>query len=111
MTEKEMVDFVVNHAHDTDEAIREQVRKCWELIVVRGRQLEKNAVHVVVPEGGLTPQQMLDVLLAKIERDGIESVAETMSAEKTAIQGCCMAVPPILSTAFSLIVICSDTHA
>ena len=72
---------VVNHAHDTDEAIREQVRKCWELIVVRGRQLEKNAVHVVVPEGGLTPQQMLDVLLAKIERDGIESVAETMSAE------------------------------
>ena len=43
MTEKEMVDFVVNHAHDTDEAIREQVRKCWELIVVRGRQLEKNA--------------------------------------------------------------------
>ena len=66
MTEKEMVDFVVNHAHDTDEAIREQVRKCWELIVVRGRQLEKNAVHVVVPEGGLTPQQMLDVLLAKI---------------------------------------------
>ena len=40
MTEKEMVDFVVNHAHDTDEAIREQVRKCWELIVVRGRQLE-----------------------------------------------------------------------
>ena len=74
MTEKEMVDFVVNHAHDTDEAIR-------ELIVVRGRQLEKNAVHVVVPEGGLTPQQMLDVLLAKIERDGIESVAETMSAE------------------------------
>ena len=34
MTEKEMVDFVVNHAHDTDEAIREQVRKCWELIVV-----------------------------------------------------------------------------
>ncbi|MBR9937899.1 hypothetical protein KE513_10310 [Oscillospiraceae bacterium Marseille-Q3528] len=81
MTEKEMVDFVVKHAHDTDEAIREQVRKCWELIVVRGRQLEKNAVHVVVPEGGLTPQQMLDVLLAKIERDGIESVAETMSAE------------------------------
>lgn len=49
--------------------------------MVRGRQLEKNAVHVVVPEGGLTPQQMLDVLLAKIERDGIESVAETMSAE------------------------------
>ena len=51
MTEKEMVDFVVNHARVVpDEAIREQVRKCWELIVVRGRQLEKNAVHVVVPE-------------------------------------------------------------
>ena len=32
-------------------------------------------------QAGLTPQQMLDALLAKIERDGIESVAETMSAE------------------------------
>lgn len=66
MTEVEMLDFVALHASDTDEKIRKQVQECWELIIKRSKELEQEVAHIVVPEGAVATQEMLDEILRKM---------------------------------------------
>ena len=70
MTENEMLDFLTLHVANVNEMTREQMLECWGSIVQKGEALAQSASHIVVPEGGIDPQTMLDEIMKKLKKRG-----------------------------------------
>lgn len=65
--------MVAKYAHHEDERLRKQAEKAWDMILVKGKRIEKEALKadMTIPGEAKSSKEVLREIAAKMKTDGI----------------------------------------